>query len=915
MVVLCYLLADLLMAEVQSLKCTNLYAAQELCRKVLSKKCLNATEELALNFELCEIVFSLGSFPKALAMAEMAAKSQNINDEMMYKFSLLLGHIHRAMGKLEMATTNYQNAKEVALKVDAGKDCSILAHIYEQLCVYAGGDNKGPLNHLQPLLQESRLHDDITLIVLHQALGNVYRSAADWHNSTTHFKTAIQVAKRHGHISRVMECKGELGRAYRSSGCHSKALKRQEKFLKYAQSRGDTANVANACGYIGFTYYSMGKQHYEEAVKYLYTKLQLSRNELDDSAGYRWCLNNIGKVYLGLKEYNTCIKLFVESSKIAKDLGNMLGLGTAYGNLGSAYRAVGKHNDAVNCHLLYLEIAQKTADTGGVAIMQRELILDHLYLYRNVCDAEKRESFLAQAGIYAFKALKTSLEVRSRLQKEDDMLKISNFEHNQAKIYSLLLFIVIEQGQYEAGLVLSELGRAHALADKINDKFEVNSSFLSDVFAIIGSNDEVVPSALSTVINKLGRLIHGFNSHLLAYSLVENPLDESKVKQSLLYIWHVQGTCADHAYEVQVHFKQSVINLNLDYLDDSSVTDYISSLIHEVQMSDSQTSVSQAQSTATSPLSRDIIRKKVPTAKVDKFEELYGVLIGPMSQYIYTGSQGARLVIIPHGFLFGVPFCALKKCKKYLIEDFIISLSPSLYILDIGLQREIEWSKLLSTDKGISVLAIGNPKMPLDSIEPLPGAEREVNSIASLLKDTKLLCGESATKKAVLKGFGEYSVIHLATHAIVETSLEDIEVDNKTEIGDYSMKGAIILAQSDSKCSGVLTSSEIGKLCLKPSCELVVLSCCKTGRGKITGDGILGLSRSLMCAGVMNMLVTHWPILDESTSLLVKQFYNHYAVSRDAPAALQHSMSHLIANHYSVKQWAPFCCFGKRYSK
>ena len=44
MVVLCYLLADLLMAEVQSLKCTNLYAAQELCRKVLSKKCLNATE-------------------------------------------------------------------------------------------------------------------------------------------------------------------------------------------------------------------------------------------------------------------------------------------------------------------------------------------------------------------------------------------------------------------------------------------------------------------------------------------------------------------------------------------------------------------------------------------------------------------------------------------------------------------------------------------------------------------------------------------------------------------------------------------------------------------------------------------------------------------------------------------------------
>ena len=840
-------------------------------------------------------------------------------------------------GKIDDATTYYEKAKDLMKGKGATFDEHLaLAFIYQQLCVYVNGNNDQPLKNLTPLLDDSSL-GVVTQVVLHRALGNIYRSAADWHNAKTHFKIAIKLAKSSGHVCEAMECKAELGRVYRSSGCHSKALRRQKKFLDFAIKRGDTFAVANSCGFIGFTYYSMGEQYYSEAVKYLCSKLSLCKNELKDSAGYRWCLNNIGKVYLGLKKFDHCMKLFAESAEIAEQHGNLLGLGTAYGNLGSACRAVGNHSQAVKHHTSYLEIAEKNLDTGGMAIMQRELILDHLYLFRDEKDEVKRANFLAASRSFAFKALQTSLEVRSRLSKDDDILKIGNFEHNQAKIYSLLLFIIIQQEQYEAGLVLSELGRAHALADRIRDKFNVTSTFSESVLGIVGDNDELVPSALTAVLNKIGKLISGLNSHILVYSVLENPLSTQNTKETLLYTWHVQKALSSQGSEVEVHFKQSVINMHSTEFSSSNLDDYISDLMRGVQITEAEIKEKKASILSTcNLLSRDIIRRKNPalltnnrpklsqnlrpeTPKGDKLEGLYDLLIEPMSQFIGTGSnqKDTRLVIIPHGFLFGVPFCALKTKGTFLVEKFVICLSPSLYLLDIGLERQAKWAKLSSDKKEVKVLAVGNPTMPLNDIAQLPGAEQEVKKISAILKGTHLLCGESATKKAVCDGFPHFPVIHLATHAIVAASLSDhlaaAESDAKIDpydVGDYSTKGAVILARSDSHCSGVLTSSEIEKFCLDSSCELVVLSCCNTARGKITGDGILGLSRSFMCAGVRNMLVTLWPIVDNSTALLMEHFYCHYATSHDAPAALQASMLHLIHNHYKPENWAAFCCIG-----
>ena len=59
---------------------------------------------------------------------------------------------------------------------------------------------------------------------------------------------------------------------------------------------------------------------------------------------------------------------------------------------------------------------------------------------------------------------------------------------------------------------------------------------------------------------------------------------------------------------------------------------------------------------------------------------------------------------------------------------------------------------------------------------------------------------------------------------------------------------------------------------MKLSADLVVLSACDTRRGDITGNGVLGLSRSLISAGVPSVLVSLWAVNDNSTAFLMTEF-------------------------------------------
>lgn len=67
--------------------------------------------------------------------------------------------------------------------------------------------------------------------------------------------------------------------------------------------------------------------------------------------------------------------------------------------------------------------------------------------------------------------------------------------------------------------------------------------------------------------------------------------------------------------------------------------------------------------------------------------------------------------------------------------------------------------------------------------------------------------------------------------------------------------------------------------------EMVVLSACSTALGKeVKGEGMIGLTRGFMYAGVQRVVASLWKVDDEATAELMKIFYRNLLQER-MPAA------------------------------
>ena len=113
------------------------------------------------------------------------------------------------------------------------------------------------------------------------------------------------------------------------------------------------------------------------------------------------------------------------------------------------------------------------------------------------------------------------------------------------------------------------------------------------------------------------------------------------------------------------------------------------------------------------------------------------------------------------------------------------------------------------------------------------------------------------------------------------------------------------------KDNGLLTAEEI--LNLKLNADLVVLSACDTGRGRITGDGVIGLSRSLISAGVPSVVVSLWAVCDNSTSFLMTEFYKNLQQKLDKATALRLAMltTRQQKKYQKPLHWAAFTLIGE----
>ncbi len=189
-------------------------------------------------------------------------------------------------------------------------------------------------------------------------------------------------------------------------------------------------------------------------------------------------------------------------------------------------------------------------------------------------------------------------------------------------------------------------------------------------------------------------------------------------------------------------------------------------------------------------------------------------------------------------------------------------------------------------------LKIGEPPQQLPQ---LPGAEKEALAIASLFH-TQAITGKDATKAAVIKRLQQARIVHLATHGLLD------------DFNGLGVPGAIALAP-DSQDNGLLTANEI--LDLRLNAELVVLSACDTGQGNITGDGVIGLSRTLITVGAPSVIVTLWSIPDSPSALLMAEFYRQLQQNPDKAQALRQAMLTTMKQYPNPSDWAAFTLIGE----
>ncbi|NEQ47507.1 MAG: CHAT domain-containing protein [Leptolyngbya sp. SIOISBB] len=307
------------------------------------------------------------------------------------------------------------------------------------------------------------------------------------------------------------------------------------------------------------------------------------------------------------------------------------------------------------------------------------------------------------------------------------------------------------------------------------------------------------------------------------------------------------------------------------------------------------------------PQLRPDVLAQLQAEQDEKLRQLHDLLIDPIADLL-PDDPNQPVVFIPQGELFLVPFPALKNDNgDYLIENHTILTAPSIQVLQ--LTHDIADSRNGSTTD--QAVIVGNPDMPtvtfltedgfVDTrLQPLAGALKEANAVSEFL-GTSALTGDQATEATVKQQITSADLIHLATHGL-------LEYGDPRETGTRDVPGAIALTPGSGE-DGLLTSAEILQMDLQA--DLVVLSACDTGRGRITGDGVIGLSRSFIAAGVPSVVVSLWAVPDAPTADLMTEFYRQLDQGQTKAQALRQAMLITMQDHPDPKDWAAFTLIGE----
>ncbi len=247
-------------------------------------------------------------------------------------------------------------------------------------------------------------------------------------------------------------------------------------------------------------------------------------------------------------------------------------------------------------------------------------------------------------------------------------------------------------------------------------------------------------------------------------------------------------------------------------------------------------------------------------------EDLYAELVAPIRSALWA----RNLVLVPHSFLFYLPFHAFFDGEASLMESYFISYTPSASVYYFCCVKQPD-----SENKSL-VMSVSE-------------ARREAGAIAEELADSELLVGAQATEDALRSSARRKRVVHIATKAVFRQ--------------DNPMFSSLCLGGSD------LSLFDVYSLSL--DAEVVSISGCGSGvHGGKNGDELVGLTRGLLYAGARSALMTSWDADSKSTRFFMRSFYMHLNKGGRRIEAVYAAMRQTRKEFPHPFYWAPYILFG-----
>ncbi|TAD80332.1 MAG: CHAT domain-containing protein [Oscillatoriales cyanobacterium] len=268
-------------------------------------------------------------------------------------------------------------------------------------------------------------------------------------------------------------------------------------------------------------------------------------------------------------------------------------------------------------------------------------------------------------------------------------------------------------------------------------------------------------------------------------------------------------------------------------------------------------------------------------------QQVYQWLVAPMITQLDRAGVDT-LVFVLDGALANIPIAALHDGQRYLLERYNTSRA-------LGLQL---FAPKASDPRSLSVLAAGvaeaAPSFDQERLDPLPFVADELEILTAALPSLTLrdrALTETAFRQALQDS--NAPIVHIATHAQFSSQADRtflLAWDRRIALGEFDQL--------------------LRRPARRPPIELLVLSACETARGD--DRATLGLTGIAIQAGTRSVLGTLWQVSDESTALLMGDFYQQLRAGTTKAEALRQAQLALLnnPNFRHPFYWAPYLLVG-----